>query len=44
MFKELTEELLDLELTVRGHRNAQYAKLADNCCCSCCIIIGCCCG
>lgn len=41
MFKELTEELLDLRADVRGYGAAVYAANEDGgggnaCCCCCC--------
>jgi hypothetical protein len=49
MFTELSEELLDLQATVRGYGNAVYASADDvpgcsgGCSCSlCCTIILCC--
>jgi hypothetical protein len=37
MFKELTDDLLDLAATASGHRNALYAVKVYLCCsCSCC--------
>jgi hypothetical protein len=37
MFRELTDELLDLQVRERGFRRALYAKLPVSCCCcSCC--------
>lgn len=42
MFKELTEELLDLRVNVRGYGAAVYAASEDGgggviaCCCCCC--------
>ena len=42
MFKELTEELLDLRVNVRGYGSAVYAASEDSgggviaCCCCCC--------
>ena len=41
MFKELTEELLDLQAVVRGYGAAVYAANEDGgggnaCCCCCC--------
>lgn len=42
MFKELTEELLDLDVTVRGYgTTAFYAKNEECCSLACCC---CCCG
>ena len=38
MFEQLTEELLDLTVTVKGRQAAAYAMVLS--CCSCC----CCCG
>jgi len=41
MFDELTEELLDLEVSVRGYGGAVYARDEDggggfcSCCCCC---------
>jgi hypothetical protein len=46
MFEELTEELLDLSATVRGHGAAVYAVVDDNTCggCGlCCSVVLCCC-
>ena len=46
MFEELTEELLDLSATVRGHGAAVYALVDDNTCggCGlCCSVVLCCC-
>jgi hypothetical protein len=40
MFKELTDELLDLTATVRGYRKAFLAQRRGALCCSC----SCCCG
>jgi hypothetical protein len=48
MFTELTEELLDLQATVRGYGSAIYAVNDDPGCCGscscslCCSIILCC--
>jgi hypothetical protein len=43
MFKELTEELLDLSATVRGHSAAMYAVNEDTqCSSSSCTIVLCC--
>jgi len=45
MFEELTEELLDLRASVRGHGVAVYAVVEDSCssgACSSCSIILCC--
>ncbi len=40
MFKELTEELLDLKVTEKGYRGALYAvKAPDPCSCSCSIAL-----
>ena len=36
MFKELTEELLDLTVREKGYRSALYALNVDCCSCSCC--------
>jgi hypothetical protein len=40
MFKELTEELLDLTVAEKGYRNAFYASVnpggACSACCTCC--------
>jgi hypothetical protein len=41
MFTELTEELLDLEVTVRGYGAAVYAANEDGC--SCGIVLCCTC-
>jgi hypothetical protein len=45
MFTELTEELLDLQATVRGYGDALYAVEEDpgsSCNCSCCNLCCCC--
>jgi hypothetical protein len=45
MFDELTEELLDLSASVRGHGAATYAALPDDPACSsglCSSVILCC--
>jgi hypothetical protein len=45
MFSELTEELLDLQATVRGYGDALYAVEEDpgsSCNCSCCNLCCCC--
>jgi hypothetical protein len=37
VFKELTDDLLDLSAAEHGHRNALYAHTVYLCCsCSCC--------
>ena len=41
MFKELTEELLDLTATEKGYGNAMYAVI-DGDLCSCCSCSCCC--
>lgn len=36
MFKELTRDLLDLSVDVKGEAGALYAMVVDCCSCSCC--------
>jgi hypothetical protein len=36
MFKELTDELLDLTVTTKGYRGALYAAAQLSCSCTCC--------
>ena len=48
MFEELTEELLDLSVNVRGYGSALYAAVDDdpgssNCCSLCSTFVLCCC-
>jgi hypothetical protein len=47
MFEELTEELLDLQVNVRGYGAAVYAVVEEpgssNSCSLCCSIVLCCC-
>ena len=45
MFAELTEELLDLEVTDRGYGGALYAATdpGGSCCGGCCNLVLCCC-
>ena len=45
MFKELTEELLDLEATAKGYGGALYAATdpGGSCCGGCCNLVLCCC-
>ena len=36
MFRELTRDLLDLTVDVRGESGLHFAMVVDGCCCSCC--------
>ena len=36
MFEQLTEELLDLSVAVKGREASAFAFLVTCCCCSCC--------
>jgi hypothetical protein len=36
MFAELTRELLDLTVDVKGESGSLFAMVVDGCCCSCC--------
>jgi hypothetical protein len=36
MFKELTQELLDLNAEVKGETGSLFAAVIDCCCCSSC--------